>query len=283
MDRGSTVAGRFYPGDPAVLRKEIETFFMSETEKKPEVTRAEGKIGILCPHAGYVFSGRTASYGYRALAERFPEHIIILGPNHRGVGAPVAVMTEGKWETPMGSVTIDMELAEAILEECEILRVDERAHRDEHSIEVQLPFLQYLSSEMTFVPISMAAQDIETARKVGSALKKVIEDESVGIIASSDLMHYGYMYGYVPFRENILEQMRERDHSMLRAIVSLDPGKIYEYMKTGYTMCGYGCVSTMIYALEEHVEKGTVLHYSTSYEVSHDTGAVVGYGAAVLR
>jgi hypothetical protein len=283
MIRRSRVAGSFYPDDPAVLRKEIEEIFVREFGTPPTVTPTDGKIGILCPHAGYIFSAKTKSYGYQALAERFPERIIILGPNHTGMGSPLGIMTEGEWETPLGNVIVDTEMAEAILDACDILHPDERSHQYEHSIEVQLPFLQYLSSDITFVPISMRQQDKETAQALGKALKKVIEDRSVGIIASSDLMHYGSTYGYVPFRENPIKTMEKQDREILNAVVSRNIEKIYDIVETGYTMCGYGCAATMIHALESHITEGTLLDYSTSYEVSRNTNAIVGYGSVVLR
>jgi len=279
MIRKSRVAGSFYPYNLGILRKEIENFF----EKKPKVKRYEGKIGVLCPHAGYVFSGKTKSYSYKALAENFPETFIILGPNHTGMGSALAVMKEGEWETPLGSIKIDSQIAEEILEECDILDFDETSHLYEHSIEVQLPFLQYLSKDVKFVPICMAMQDIDTARELGEGIKKVIKNRSVGIIASSDLMHYGYAYGYRPFKDNVIENMKKIDMEVLNAIINLDPEKIYKIVDTGYTMCGYGCVSVMIYALKDYVKKGEILNYSTSYEVSHDTSTVVGYGSVVLR
>ncbi|MCD6127103.1 MAG: MEMO1 family protein [Methanomicrobia archaeon] len=279
MIRRSRVAGSFYPHNPDILKNEIEKFF----EKKPEIKKYDGKIGVLCPHAGYIFSGKTKSYSYRALAENFPETFIIIGPNHTGMGSPLALMRDGEWETPLGNVKIDSQLAEDILKECDILDFDETSHLYEHSIEVQLPFLQYLSMNIKFVPICMAMQDIETAGELGESIKKVIKNRSIGIIASSDLMHYGYTYGYMPFRENILENMKKMDMEVLNAIVDLDPERIYDIVKTGYTMCGYGCVSTMIFALKDYVKKGEILHYSTSYEVSHDISTVVGYGSVVLR
>jgi len=279
MIRKSRVAGSFYPYNPDILRKEIESFF----GKKPGIKKYDGKIGVLCPHAGYIFSGKTKSYSYKALAENFPETFVIIGPNHTGMGSPLAVMKEGEWETPLGNIKIDSQIAEEILEECGILDFDETSHSYEHSIEVQLPFLQYLSKDVKFVPICMAMQDIDTARELGEALKKVIKNRSIGIIASSDLMHYGHAYRYTPFKENVIENMKKIDMEVLNAIINLDPEKIYEIVDTGYTMCGYGCVSSMIYALKDYVKKGEILDYSTSYEVSHDTSTVVGYGSVVLR
>ncbi len=279
MIRKSRVAGSFYPYEPDVLRREIESFF----GKRPEIKKYDGKIGVLCPHAGYIFSGKTKSYSYNALAETFPETFVIIGPNHTGRGSPLAVMKEGEWETPLGNIKIDSQVAEEVLNECDILDFDKTAHLYEHSIEVQLPFLQYLSSDVKFVPISMSIQDRDTARELGEGLKKVIKNKSIGIIASSDLMHYGYSYRYRPFKENILENMKKMDLDVLNAIVTLDPEKIYEIVETGYTMCGYGCVSAMIYALKDYVKKGEILNYSTSYDVSHDTSTVVGYGSVVLR
>ncbi len=279
MLRKSTVAGRFYPSNPDRLKGQIRDFF----DEKPKIKSYTGKIGVLSPHAGYAFSGKTASYSYKALAETFPETVIIIGPNHTGMGSPLAMMTKGAWETPLGNVEIDSQLADTLLDECEVLDADDTAHRHEHSIEVQLPFLQYLSPDIQFVPISMSMQDQDTAQELGEAIAYVIEDEKVGIIASSDLMHYGRSYGYVPFRNNVIEQMKDMDLTALNAVVDRAPEALYELADKGYTMCGYGCVSAMIYALEEYVTEGEILDYSTSSEVSGDTSTVVGYGSVVLQ
>ena len=189
MYRPPYVAGSFYPGDKSALKKMIEKF-MEEAKKNIDFFDEGKYAGVLCPHAGYVFSGKTQAHSYYYLSNSPPETFVILGPNHTGLGLPVALMDKGSWETPFGEIKINEELASKIVEKSGFVGIDSSAHKYEHSIEVQLPFLQYIKKDATFVPICMGIQDKETAVEIGKAIAKSTK-EPLGVIASSDLSTTG--------------------------------------------------------------------------------------------
>ncbi|MCK4648910.1 AmmeMemoRadiSam system protein B, partial [bacterium] len=180
MVRRAVVAGQFYNGTEESLKKQVKKYV-------DEKTRKEEVIGALTPHAGFMFSGEVAGAVYSRII--FPDTFVILGPNHTGAGHPGAIMTKGSWQTPLGEVEIDSDLACKILANSKNLREDERAHSYEHSIEVQLPFLQYLGKEFKFVPICLSHLDIETCQDIGKAIAQAIKEgkKKVVIVASSDL------------------------------------------------------------------------------------------------
>lgn len=243
---------------------------------------APQSVGGLSPHAGYIYSGEVAAYTFAEFRKHLPETFVVLGPNHTGVGSGVAVMTSGSWKTPLGEMKIDSNLAQHIFDVCKIVDDDATAHTREHSIEVQLPFIQYIGGE-TFVPISMAMQDQETATEVGEAIAEAAAQTQVGIVASSDLTHFGAGYGFVPVRENPLQWMEETDGEILAGIEKMSPEDVYTVARKT-TACGYGCIAAMIIACKKlGLENPGILEYRTSYDVSMDTSFVVGYGAAVIR
>lgn len=271
--REPAVSGAFYPASPQSLRKMIEACFThklgyGQIPKLNEQGRRKIK-GVVAPHAGYVYSGSVASHVYGALAEDgFPATFIILGVNHHGFGEEFALTTQD-FLTPLGTVKIDKEIAGKLI--AEGIPDDERAHRDEHSIEVHLPFLQYFKPEIHFVPIAMYRMDIPTAKKIGEAIKKVIRatNRDIGIIASTDFSHY------VP-----REWAYKYDAFAIEKIVNCDPEGLYSTIrKYGISMCGYGPVLTLLYALGL---KGKLLKYATSGDVE-DMFEVVGYGSIVFE
>src|SRR3972149_269853 len=182
-------AGAFYEGTAESLRRQIRNCFLHELgpRKLPDVAKSDLRniMGLVCPHAGYAFSGPVAAHAYYKLAlDGKPDVVVILGPNHTGDGSPLAVMSEGFWRTPLGDVEIDTEIANKIVGESRIVDVDESAHRFEHSIEVQLPFLQYLyGSQFKIVPICFQLQDLASAEEVGNALVEVLAERNAVIIA----------------------------------------------------------------------------------------------------
>lgn len=279
MRRRSVVAGSFYPGSEKKLREMLDSFFTAAGGLPP--LGEPRSVGGLSPHAGYVYSGEVAAFLYKEMWKNLPETFIVLGPNHTGIGSPVAVMTSGAWETPLGELPIDEEMAVKIQGLCEILDDDAGAHSQEHSIEVQLPFIQYIGGKK-FVPICMGMQDEETASEVGTAIGKAA-DRPVGIVASSDLTHFGAGYGFLPTREDPLVWMEKTDGNVLQGIAEMAPEKvIMSSRKT--TVCGYGCIAAMITACKAlGLRTSEVLKYRTSYEVSRDKSFIVGYGAAVVR
>ena len=290
MIRYPAVAGSFYPSG-GELKLMLDEFFsdLGELGEKRKITAG------VAPHAGYIFSGYTASRTYKAIYEDgLPETFVIIGPNHTGLGSPVAIYPEGIWRTPMGDVEVDAELAKAIAKHSSLADLDEFAHKYEHSLEVQVPFIQYISEkagkEVKIVPIALGLQDEEVAEDLGRAIFEASQElgRDVVVIASTDMMHYGYAYGYMPFRargDDLLGRIREWDFRVIQKILEFDyKGMFDEIRKMDHTMCGPGGVATAIVfsRLSEAVE-AEVLHYTTSFEVSRSTDAIVGYVSIVMR
>ncbi|NYT04368.1 MAG: MEMO1 family protein [Candidatus Methanofastidiosa archaeon] len=286
MYRPSYVAGSFYPGDRSSLQKTIEKFLEIAKDKINFID--EGKnVGLLCPHAGYVYSGKTQAHSYYYMSSSPPETFVILGPNHTGLGLPVALMDKGSWETPFGEIKINEELASKIVEKSGFVGIDSAAHKYEHSIEVQLPFLQYIKKDATFVPICMGIQDKETAVEIGKAIAKSSK-EPLGVIASSDLVHYGSRFGYNPLKggkEETLSWIKKNDMEILKMAENFDIDRLYNFIDSkDYTTCGYGPLSAMLSCMRElGAKKARILDYSNSYETSGDWSAVVGYGSVGIR
>ena len=218
-----------------------------------------------------MYSGPVAAHSYLALAEDgVPATAIILGPNHTGVGSGVSLMTEGAWETPLGRVEIDSELAAKIQKASAIIDTDEEAHRHEHSLEVQLPFLQYLyQNSVKIVPICLMMQDLATAAEVGDAIAKAATPSTV-IVASTDMTHY-----------EPHDAAQTKDRKAIDAILALDEEKLYRLIRSeNITMCGYGPVTALMRTAKlSQVTEGTLLSYHTSGDITHELDAVVGYAA----
>ncbi|ASJ08640.1 hypothetical protein A3L11_05115 [Thermococcus siculi] len=290
MIRYPAVAGSFYPSGEALIEM-LEEFFSDLGEEGRERRITAG----VAPHAGYVFSGYTAGRTYKAIFEDgIPETFVILGPNHTGIGSPIAVYPEGKWLTPLGEIEIDSEMARAIARLSGIADLDELAHRYEHSIEVQVPFIQYLAEkagkDVKIVPITLGMQDEDVAEDLGRAIFEASKElgRDVVVIASTDLMHYGTMYGYVPFRvraDELSHRIKEWDFRVIRRILDFDVrGMFKEIREMNHTMCGPGGVGTaIVYSRLAGAVEAELLHYTTSFEVSRSTEAVVGYASIVFR
>jgi AmmeMemoRadiSam system protein B len=228
-------------------------------------------VAIVVPHAGYYYSGPVAAHAYKELAEDgIFDTAVILGPNHTGYGSPVSLWAGGGWNTPLGEVEVDRKLAQRLLGD--VIKADETAHIHEHSIEVQLPWLQYLYGKVKIVPITMLAQDIGTARTVGKSIGRA--GDNLIVIASSDLTHYE------PHSVAV-----EKDSSVIEAIIALDEEELYERCeRLGCTMCGYGPVAAAIVASREMKGKRAgLLKYATSGDTSGDSSRVVGYGSIVIK
>jgi len=277
MIRKPVVAGHFYEGRKDALMEEIRACFEKGPGMVDEVRIGRGDIkGMVVPHAGYIYSGWVAAYAYHALAEDgFPDKVIILGPNHHGYGASVAIMSSGEWETPLGRVKIAedaVKLRRGIIEE------DVIAHRYEHSIEVQLPFLQFLRGDFEFVPVCFSWQDLETAMEAGGILSDI---EDAVIIASSDFSHVNF--SRVPTRQDVEENVAEKDRIAIEEILKINPeGLIEKVEKNNITMCGYGAVAAMLAAVKKRAKKGRLLKYATSYDVEPGSYCV-GYAAIVIE
>ena len=277
--RHPAVAGSWYPGTPKGLKAQIEECFTHGLGpgKIPKVTEDGPRqiVGLVCPHAGYVYSGPVAAHSYYNLAlDGKPEIIILLGPNHRGYGSALAIMNEGVWRTPLGDVEIDTETANQIVRESRIIDIDESAHGPEHSLEMQFPFLQYLYGQtFRFVPICFLMQDLETGREVGQALAKALSGKNAVVIASTDMTHYE------PQKTAEL-----KDKKALNAVLKLDEGQLYSVVESyGISMCGYGPTIAMITAAKAMgAKEAQLLCYKTSGDVTGDYSAVVGYASVSL-
>jgi len=274
--RRPTQAGAFYEGDPESLKRQIENCFSHELGpgKIPKAVKAGPRhvVGLVCPHAGYMFSGPVAAHAYYKLAlDGKPDAVVVFGPNHMGYGSALAVMNEGAWRTPLGDVEVDSETANQIAHESRIIDTDESAHRFEHSIEVQLPFLQYLyGSEFKIVPICFLMQDLPSAREVGQATAKVLAGKNAVIIASSDMTHYEPQ-----------EIAAKKDRLILEAVETMDEAKFYSIIETQrISACGYGPIIALITAAKIlAVREAKLLCYKTSGDVIGDYSSVVGYAA----
>lgn len=277
MIRKPAAAGTFYPSDKKSLIEEIERSFIKGVGRIPEVRKGRGKIkGIVVPHAGYIYSGYVAAYSYNEIAKGFPSKFIIIGPNHTGYGSPVAIMTEGEWETPLGRVKISEDSKNYFRG---IIDSDELAHKYEHSIEVQLPFLQYLNSDFEFTPICLGMQDYETAIEVGEI---IADAEDAIIIASTDFSHVGF--SKFPSRDDIKRDVEDRDNLAIKKILDMDERGLIELVEEkNITMCGYGGVAAMLHAAKiRGAKKARLLKYATSYDVQPGTYCV-GYAAIVVE
>ncbi|MEM0157694.1 MAG: AmmeMemoRadiSam system protein B, partial [Thermoplasmataceae archaeon] len=225
-------------------------------------------IGVVVPHAGYIYSGQTAAFAYSLVKNSTARDFAIIGPNHSSYPPETSIYPGGAWITPLGRSSVNMKMAEEIKDGARGSKLDEKAHRKEHSVEVQLPFLQYLfDEEFTFVPIIMGDQRLEMATYLSDGLTTLRKLPM--IIASSDLTHY-----------EPLETARRKDRMLLDAVESLDLHRFYRTLEQNViTACGYGAIATLMSVTVKLGGKMQVLNYSTSYETSGESYSVVGYSA----
>ncbi len=277
MKRYPAVAGMFYEADPSRLVSQIEWCFTHPLGPGKLPSKEHGtertSIGFVVPHAGYMYSGPIAAHAYYHLSkEKAPDTFVILGPNHTGLGTPVSVMVKGSWVTPLGEAVIDEELAFHIVREASTADMDDRAHTFEHSIEVQLPFLQYVFGEVKFVPIVIMLQTIEVARDLAEGILQAADrlGRDVVILASSDMTHYE------PY-----ERAKKKDALAIRMIEAVDPEGLFKVIEENdITMCGPGPVMTLLYVARLlGAKRAELLAYATSGDVTGDKSAVVGYAS----
>ena len=272
--RRPAVAGKFYPADPERLRRQVEEGFLHPLGpgELPKGTGREREVvGAVVPHAGYIYSGPEAAAVYHELAkERKPKTMVIMGPNHTGHGSAMAVSKE-TWWTPLGEVPVDLEGADMLLDSCPVLSHDEAAHRYEHSIEVQLPFLQYIYGEFQFIPISFGTQDLESCMEVASALA-VLKDAL--ILASSDFTHYESQ-----------EAAARKDGEAIKHLLAFDEeGFMRAVYGQGFTICGHGPIATCLAASKRlGARRAELLKYGTSGEILGDFTQVVAYAGMVFK
>ena len=265
--REPAVAGRFYPANPEKLRSDILSYISPQTKREPA-------LGCLVPHAGYMYSGQVAGAVLSRI--KIPPRCVVLCPNHTGQGHPLAIMKEGAWRSPLGTLAIDPDLAEALLLAFPALTDDSAAHRSEHGIEVELPFLQVLSPDVKFVPIAIGTGQLLILEHLGKALARVIQSsaEPVLMIASSDMNHY-----------EDDATTRVKDSKAIDKILALNPSGLYEtIMNESISMCGFGPTVAMLTAAKQLGAKSAkVVQYATSGDVSGDRNMVVGYAGIVVQ
>lgn len=286
--RYPAVAGAFYEGSRDALLRQIERSYTSKLGPGALPKPTDGPrrlVGVVCPHAGYVYSGPVAAHSYAAVAaDGVRAAYVVLGPNHYGAGAPLAT-TRHDWQTPLGVVPIDPDLLKAVA--TPPIEDDVAAHRHEHSIEVQLPFLQHLRPDVRFVPVCMAFQEYELASEVGELVAEAVRDRDALLVASSDFSHVGMNYNQTPPRGKTAPAWaQEQDTKALDRILALDPKGLQDRVaRDDISMCGYGPVTAMLVAAKKlGAREAKLLHYGSSSDVSGDEDMAVGYGAiAVYR
>ncbi|MGA9643299.1 MAG: AmmeMemoRadiSam system protein B [Terriglobales bacterium] len=282
--RPAAVAGRFYPGKSEELLREIREYTSNHEPRGASEAARISAIGCVVPHAGYMYSGHVAGAVFARL--EIPEHCIILCPNHTGRGSPLAIMSATRWQTPLGEVAPDPELATQLLRLFPALEEDSAAHRSEHAIEVQLPFLQARQRELHIVPIAIGTSDFGVLRGLGEAVAEVVgsfsalgEREQEGerkvlIIASSDMNHY-----------ESDAVTRVKDHKAIERVLAMDARGLWEVVMTeGISMCGFGPTIVMLTAAKIlGATRTTLVRYATSGDVSGERETVVGYAGIVVE
>lgn len=267
MIRNPVVAGTFYPASPSQLEAMIRGMVDDKVEK-------EEVIGLVSPHAGYIYSGPVA--GATISRIKFKDTFIIMGPNHTGIGKPLSIMTKGTWKTPLGEVEIDSVLSEQILATSSFLEEDDRAHQYEHSIEVQLPFLQYFKRDIKLVPIVLSHSSGATYKEMGKELARAIKElkKEVVIIASSDMTHYEPQAA-----------AERKDSQAIEAVLNLNEDELLKRVtELNISMCGYAPTTVLITAAKELGATGAELvRYQTSGDTTGDYSAVVGYAGIIIK
>lgn len=267
MIREPAVAGQFYPASSSELSAQVRGF----TEEGGDNERA---IGVVSPHAGLMYSGSVAGAVFSKI--KFPGTFILLGPNHTGLGSPVSIMSSGQWQVPTGTLRIDENIAEKLKSHSGLFKENSIAHKMEHSLEVQLPFILRFTSDVKIVPIAVMNDSLESCRSIGGVLADVIQNTEypVTIIASSDMSHF--------VSESIA---KEKDKMAIERILALDPEGLYRTVKNEeISMCGVAPVTAMLYAAEKLGAKEARLEkYMTSGEISGEYDYVVGYAGMIIK
>ncbi len=267
MKRMPAVAGQFYQGSPSRLKSQVEQYIIDGIQK-------EKVLGIISPHAGLIYSGQVAGAVYSSI--EFPQTFILLGPNHTGQGASISIMASGSWEIPIRSFLIDEALSESIINKIPYAEDDSRAHRFEHSLEVQLPFIAYFSDSVKIVPITIMKASIRECQEIGKGIAEAIKASGIDvvIVASSDMSHY------------VSDSAARRlDNLALNNVIGLNPEGLYNIVKKeSISMCGYIPSVIMLYAaMELGAKEAKLIKYATSGEVSGDYDHVVGYAGVIVK
>jgi len=267
--RPPAVAGMFYEGSADRLQEQVRRCM----DVNPPVAERERFVAAVVPHAGLMYSGHVAAAFYAAV--ELPKRYVILCPNHTGAGHYAAINRSGEWRTPLGSVPVDEDLADAIMRRTPIVADDVRAHAREHSLEVQLPFLQQLAGNFTFVPICLATHRYELCEEIGNAVADAVAaaEEPVGILASSDLNHYQDQ-----------QVTLQKDQAAIDAVLDLDPRELWRVVgEKDISMCGFIPTTTMLVAAKKlGASSAKLIKHATSGDINGDYSHVVGYAAIIV-
>ncbi len=267
MIRRPAVAGMFYPADAAGVAAQMGQLWPAAGPKP------QPALAVVSPHAGWVYSGAVAAKTIARVV--VPDQVIVLGPNHRGTGRPAAIMTQGSWSMPDGPVELDAAMGARLLARTKILEEDHRAHAQEHSLEVQLPFLRRRNPGFKLTPIAIARFDLPACRELGLALAEAIKESGrpALLVASTDMTHYEPQ-----------ESARLKDQQAIDRILELDPEGLYQVVaREGITMCGViPTVTSLMAALELGATRAELVQYATSGQVNQDFRQVVGYAGLVI-
>jgi AmmeMemoRadiSam system protein B len=267
--RKSVIAGSWYPGNPAILKADIERFFHRVTDQD-----IDGEVvGLIVPHAGYVYSGQVAAYAYKKIRGGAFDAVIVIGPSHRAYFNGVSVYNKGGYETPLGVVPVDVGLANRIMSQSGTIAYIPAAHLQEHSIEIQLPFLQVALGEFHFVPLVMGDQSRQASETLAESIRAAVGDQKVLVVGSSDLSHF---HSY--------DKATKLDHVAISHMVKMDgQGLLRDLENNACEACGGGSmVAAMMVSQKLGAESAAMLKYANSGDVAGDKKSVVGYASAVF-
>jgi len=289
MVRKPIVAGMFYEDYEEALKKQIEGCFLNNKfgpGSLPSKERNKKIIGIIAPHAGYQFSGMGQAWCYKEIAEsKLADTYVILGTNHTGIGGSNTILED--FETPLGIVKVDIEFAQKLIDSGFITQ-NKEVHDKEHSIEVQLPFLQFVNKDQDFKILPIAISSNSNYELFGKKIIEIAKElgRNVCLICSSDFTHFGINYAYMPFNENVKENLYDLDKKAIEFIQKFDPWPFINYIdETGATICGKDAIATLISSCKTIGGdiKARLLKYYTSGDVVGDYGNAVGYGSIVIE
>lgn len=274
---GPAVAGTWYPGESEALAAEVDRMLAAA----PAPSRRE-IAAVIAPHAGYVYSGSVAAHGFRILAGCAPRRVVVLGPSHRAAFRGAALPQAGGYRTPLGEIPIDGD-AVAALAGRPGFRLDDGPFRAEHCLEMELPFLQrLLAPGWTLLPVLLGGGSMgESTERVAAALRDVVDDATL-LVVSTDLVHYGPSFGYVPFRDRVAERIDELDREAIRLVASVDRAGFEDYLsRTGATICGRDAIDVLLRLLPGG-SRGELAAYDSSGRMTGDWSHAVSYASIVF-
>ena len=267
--RRPAVAGSFYPADPQTLSRQVKDFL----SRAPREELAGEIVALVSPHAGYIYSGQVAAYGFKLVEGMKFDAVVVVAPSHRAFFQGASVYDRGGYETPLGILPVEKDLCRKFMEESDLIRLTSQGHEREHSLEVQLPFLQETIGPFYLVPVVMGDQSFRTCEVVGQAMARAVKGKKVLLVASTDLSHFHPYEKAVSLDQLVLENLR-----------SFDPQKLSQDLETGKgEACGGGpLIAVMVAARQLGANRARVLKYLNSGDVTGDRSGVVGYGSAVF-